>query len=158
MKPYFSTSDRVERLRASARAWKGTPFALGASIRGAGVDCVRFVAEVLTECGHLSGYQFPTYTIDGGDHLERSLVEEWLSDRSDFRLIRWGEGFHNLLADGDVLEFQIGKGVAHHVGIVTVAERMDLWSAMGSDGVQLRTLRDKTWGRRLVRAWRPIES
>ena len=154
MRPFFRASSRLIALENIASSWVGTPFALGASVRGAGVDCVRFVAEVLRECGQISGYEFPAYTIDGGSHLDRSLVEEWLRPHPLFRELSGGPAD---LLPGDVLEFRIGRGVEHHVGLFAGWPSGNLWSSMGNDGVKVRTLRDSSWGRRLSRCWRPME-
>lgn len=39
----------VERLRSILESWDGTPYLHGQSVKGRGVDCVRFVASVLCE-------------------------------------------------------------------------------------------------------------
>jgi len=155
VKPYFNSEERLLKLRGVAASWIETPFEIGASVRGAGVDCVRFVAEVLKECGQIPGYEFPSYTIDGGNHLKRSLVEAWLLPHPLFLQL---SGDPADLMPGDVLEFRIGRGVAHHVGLFGGWPLGNLWSAMGNDGVRVRTLRDGSWGRRLTRCWRPLES
>lgn len=152
MTPFFDSPGRQQLLGVSAARWIKTPFILGAAVCGAGVDCVRFVASVLVECGHLDGYTFPAYSVDGGSHLDKSLVEAWLEGNPRFEPVPVSE-----LMPGDVLAFRIGRGVSHHVGLYNGRPPGAIWSAMGNDGVQARTLRDPTWGRRLVRAWRPME-
>lgn len=154
MKWYFDSAEHLRKLYQVANTWMGTPFMLNAAVRGAGVDCVRFVAEVMKECGQLPHYEFPHYTIDGGDHLKASLVEQWLRPHPLFT----GIALDQLRYPGDVMEFRVGRGVTHHVGLYMGDAFQRIWSAAGTDGVQVRTLRDNTWGKRLVRVWRPLEA
>lgn len=154
MTPFFRGASRLIALENIADSWVGTPFALGVAVRGAGVDCVRFSAEVLRECGHMGPYEFPPYSIDGGDYLPESLVQLWMGGNPLFEPL----DRLDYLMPGDVLEFRIGRGVSHHVGLYSGAPPQSIWSAMTSDGVRRRTLRDATWGRRLVAAWRPVDS
>lgn len=53
--PYYRTPERQAALIAEARSWKGTPFYENASVKGAGVDCTRYVAAVHTACGACTG-------------------------------------------------------------------------------------------------------
>jgi cell wall-associated NlpC family hydrolase len=156
MNDYFNTPERRAAVRLAAQRWEGTPFALGASALHFGVDCAHLVAEVLVDCGHLaSGYEFPGYGLDGGAHLTRSQVKTWLAADRRFRAV---DLTLEALVPGDVLVFLIEeKGVEHHVGIFTETAGAYLYSAMGQDGAQKRTLRDRTWGDRLKAAWRPVE-
>jgi cell wall-associated NlpC family hydrolase len=155
MKDYFDSPERCASMKSGAEKWEGTPFVLGAKFRTFGADCVHFVAELLVEQGHLSGYSFPAYSLDGGSHLMRSGVKEWLSKNEAFRAIDLKA---EALKVGDVLVFLVEEeGVEHHVGIYTDTAGEYLHSAMTGDGVQKRTLRDSTWSRRLRAAWRPVE-
>lgn len=153
MKPYFESVERVARLKAVAGSWVGTPFAAHACVRGAGVDCIHFVAEVLRECGQLPGYEFPAYRLDGGEHLQESQVTGWLRAHPLFIEV----DVKDPRMPGDVLEFRIGAGVSHHVGLMGDVITQRIWSSLGGSGLQVRVLRDGTWGRRLVRAWRPMD-
>jgi hypothetical protein len=44
---------------AEAESWLKTPFHLNACIKGVGVDCGRFVHQVLVNCGLITGQQLP---------------------------------------------------------------------------------------------------
>lgn len=151
--PFFRTAERRLELHTRLAEWIGTPFHLGAAVRGLGVDCVHFVAEVLRECGQLDRYNFPAYSLDGGAHLKASAVLSWLV--ADGRFGRVEPGLHMA---GDVLVFRIeNAGVEHHVGIYSGDLPGRLVSAMGSDGVQVRSLNDATWGAKLTQVWRPLD-
>lgn len=150
MNSYFNNYQRIRDLWKATEAWRATPFAINQCVRGAGVDCVRFVAEVLVECGHLKGYEFPVYTLDGGSHKPSSTVVEWLSHQRFCLTV-------SEISSGDVLVFTVGRGVSHHVGIETDVSRERFYSALGEDGVRERRLSDPTWKRRIASVWRPIE-
>jgi len=48
---YFDNPDAVARLQAELPRWRGTPFRWGMAVRGYGVDCWHFVAEVYRAAG-----------------------------------------------------------------------------------------------------------
>ncbi|MBN2507026.1 MAG: hypothetical protein JXQ71_10060 [Verrucomicrobia bacterium] len=48
---------------------------------GLGVDCVHLLISLLKEPGAIDGWQFPDYTMDGGDHRDTSQLLDWLDAR-----------------------------------------------------------------------------
>lgn len=156
MNTYFGSPERVQALEASVASWIDTPFAAYSCVKGAGVDCVRFAAAVMAECGVMREIVFPAYTIDGGLHRDRSQVLEWLNGRPEFAVMPGAK-----LADclpGDILVFASSRGaVEHHVGVYLGGRSAEFANAMIKYGVKVRTLRDGTWSRLLRVVYRPVE-
>jgi len=147
--PVYQSEAMQRSLHAVALSWIGTPFIGHACIKGAGVDCVHLVANVLIEAGCKFVFNPPPYSLDGGHHLGLSKIVTWIE----------GSGHFNIIPDfpvniGDVLLFRIGK-VAHHIGVkVTPATFLH---ALRKHGVIESNVGDPTWARRLTCAYRPME-
>ncbi|MCP5525018.1 MAG: C40 family peptidase [Verrucomicrobiales bacterium] len=132
-----------------AMKWKGTPFVPHAAQPGAGVDCVHLCGEILQEAGLIGDYSFPTYRCDSGSHRDESVVLSWLNHSPAF--VRT-DG--SRVQAGDVLCFHIGR-VAHHVGLALGPVRFI--HALRGKGVIVSTLRDPTYAKRFVAAYRPVQ-
>jgi cell wall-associated NlpC family hydrolase len=149
---YFESDQRRATLGRVARSWIGTPFIPQAAIRGAGVDCVHLVGEILVECGQIPSYSLPGYTMDGGQHSGRSLAVEWLSTHPDFLQNVNATGWD----PGTVLVFRFDEASqAHHVAIALGGG--SVISALPRYGVRLRTLRERYWTDRVVASFTPLE-
>lgn len=149
MRSYFDDADRQARLREVARAWAKTPFHPHAAIRGVGVDCVNLLAAIYTESGALDGWEFPAYTMDGGDHRHTSQVLAWLDAHEKFARLPEDAP----LVPGDLLSFRLGR-VPHHVGLY-LGERLFI-HALRHCGVTESRLDDPTFGKRLKARYRPL--
>jgi cell wall-associated NlpC family hydrolase len=152
-----STSPNPQQTRPSrpdiiwiARSWIGTPFHPHAAIRGAGVDCVRLVAEILAEAGLIQPVRFPNYSMDGGHHLTRSQVEDWLDSSPDFARL---DGAAPCTAD--VHLYRLGR-VGHHVGMITRPPLMI--NALPNRGVIESRIDDPTFSKRFVAAYRLLRA
>jgi cell wall-associated NlpC family hydrolase len=78
----MSPTERAQRedVLAIARSWLATPFVDGASVRGAGADCARFIEAVYKEAGLIpASYAPPAYTPQLGLHQKRELYLEELA-------------------------------------------------------------------------------
>jgi NlpC/P60 family putative phage cell wall peptidase len=99
---------------AAARAWVGTPFVLGAAVRGAGCDCLGLIRGIRGELGAPVPARLPPYPPDwalrgGGETLARRLAE-WLPEAGPAE------------AAGQVLLFRLRAGApAAHLGVLTEA-------------------------------------
>jgi len=159
-KPFFSTSERVDLLNSAAREWTGTPFAAQARIAHVGVDCVQLAGAILCACGHIGSFDAGgPYTMDGGLHLQRSMVIDWLDARGSL-FERWDYKTAGMssLAPGDLLVFRASReGVEHHVGIFLGGSGAMFVNALPKYGVRERTIRDATWQRLLRAVYRPVE-
>jgi cell wall-associated NlpC family hydrolase len=150
MTPVFQSAERQAALLVEARSWLGTPFVPRGNLKGVGVDCVHLPAEIYRALGVLPSYGFPDYNLDSGSHADRSLVTGWLDGRADFLPLAPVEA---CLA-GDLLAFRIGK-VVHHVGLLLGQTRFI--HCLRHRGVLESDLRDPTYAKRLVRAYRPLQ-
>lgn len=148
--------DQQVLLIAVARSWIGTPFDKGQAVRGVGVDCVRLAAEIYLRLGVISEFDPPPYHLDGGNHLDRSQVLEYLQAHGDFHPVpgwwsqRPAEQWDVL--PGDLLVMKIGR-VEHHVGVVIDPPRFV--HALASHGVIESTFMDPTYRSRVTAVYRP---
>ncbi len=147
--PFYHTPERKRQLTEAAERWLGTPFHPHACILQVGVDCVNLLAAIYQESGALEGWQFPAYTMDGGDHRNVSQVLEWLDCHPRFERLPAGEP----LQPGDLLCFRLGR-VPHHVGLLVTGNRFI--HAMRHYGVIESQLDDPTFAERFVVAYRPV--
>lgn len=99
---------------AEAMSWLGTPWHHGGRIKGAGVDCVQFLAGVYHACGLLP-------EIDTGDY-----PPDWMFHRDEERLL-YGLREYATEIDvpqpGDIVVFKFGRCYSH-AGIVVEAPTM----------------------------------
>ena len=146
--PAFQSDAAKAKLLQVARSWIGTPFRKGASIKGAGVDCVNLAASIYTESGFYVSRSFPGYSLDEGSHSTKSKIETWLKLSAD----RFEEVVD--FGIGDLLVFKMGF-VTHHVGVMIT--NSTFINAMKGYGVVELNIEDRTWARRLQSAHRPIE-
>ena len=155
--PYFESTLRQVSLVREAKSWLETPFVPHARIRGAGVDCVHLCAEIYKECGLLSEFNPPPYTIDGGHHCKESKVIAHVLASGKFQEVigpTTQGGLAHASGPGDLLCFRM-DGVVHHVGILLT--RTHFIHAIRGHGVVIGDLQDTTWSGRLEKVFRPIE-
>lgn len=143
----YSTEFAKEKLLSGARSWIGTPFRKGASIKGAGVDCVQLAACIYADSGHRFTWNPPTYTLDGGRHCEVSKVTEWLERSGSFKRTEAAKV-------GDLLLFKMAGHIEHHVGIKITASTFI--HSIKRIGTVESNLGDPTWGGRISLTYRPI--
>lgn len=148
MNAYFQTESRQLKLLRAATRWIGTPFVAHGAIRGAGVDCVNLVAQLLIACGHAPGYDMPEYAMDGGKHNRTSQLCDYLDSRNDFALVN--EPFQI----GDVVCFTIGRS-SHHCGIKL--DKSLFIHALFGRKVSYGSLTDGVFKRSLTAVYRPLE-
>lgn len=100
------------RVVAEALTWTGTPWHHQGRVKGAGVDCGMFLAEVFERAGVIPH-------VDPGDY-----PPDWNLHRSEERYLGWVEKFAQRLPEGaaprpgDIALFKFGRCV-NHGAIVT---------------------------------------
>lgn len=140
-------SDLRQRIAQIARTWVKTPFYPHIARKGIGADCVNLGLAIFKEAGHIPAHvELPPYRLDAGDHLQSSLVLEWLARSPYF------EPEEGMPQPGSVITLKIGK-VDHHIGVVV--DGNSFVHAIRDYGVVLGDLRDSTWMKRLRTCWRP---
>jgi cell wall-associated NlpC family hydrolase len=148
---YFNTPARMDALHRVLVEWEGTPFVPFASIKGAGVDCVRFGAAVMAELGVITPVtDWPVYTMRGGGE---AMLRVLFAHIEALDCMRRMPGLDNVRA-GDALVFSTGRAL-HHVAVAY--DEAVFFHAMPGYGVERASLADDTFGSRLVRVYRPQE-
>jgi|SRR5581483_2221256 cell wall-associated NlpC family hydrolase len=160
MTPFFDTNEAREKFRAIALTWIGTKFVPHASLRGVGVDCVHLCAQIYKECGLFAEYKFPSYTMDGGRHLEGSLVVDWVRNQPCFSMNLLGlveKLQDNKPEIGDLVCFRVGK-VIHHCGLYFMHSGRMFVHALHRYGVCFGNLSDPTYRDAVTAIYRPIRT
>jgi NlpC/P60 family putative phage cell wall peptidase len=140
--PCSAEAARRARIAAAAEAWIGTPYRHGASLKGAGADCLGLVRGVWREVVGREPERLPPYAPD------------WAEARGEERLLegmrRW---FPAAAAPGlgDVVLLRLrGRGPATHLGvIVSGGDAPRMVHAMSGRGVVASTL-GPAWRRRVA--------
>jgi len=149
--PFFASPARQQALLDEARSWVGTPFFANSSAKGRGVSCQKLAASIYQATGFLDPEEtIPDAPMSRARFAEDSLVEPWLTGRTDFELLASGSPW----MPGDLLTFRLKRSI-HHVGIL-ILPGVFVHAAEGV-GAQLSPVSDSTWMSRLAGVWRPIE-
>lgn len=106
--PDLAAPDRVIE---AARAWIGTPYVLGAALRGCGCDCVGLIRGVLADVAGGPVPAVPGWRPDWADAPGRPLFSA--------AALHLAPAPHDP-RPGDVIAFRIGRREAH-VGIIAPA-------------------------------------
>lgn len=132
---------------AEARRWIGTPYVHGASVAGAGADCLGLVRGVYRALAGPELETVPVYTSDWGEAQRDERL--WEAAR---RVLDPADG---PFAEGDVLLFRMRDGaVAKHLGILTQAGGAPRFvHAWHGHGVVESAL-SAPWARRVVARFR----
>lgn len=89
----------------AALSWRNTPFHHAARVKGAGVDCMQFIAAVYEEAGILPPIP-----------IAADYPPDWFMHRSDEKIVdRILQYFEPVDAPspGDVVLFRLGRAVSH---------------------------------------------
>lgn len=141
------TGERIDRLRAVAQSWLGTPFFANSCEKGRGVSCQKLVAAIYRECGFCD-VQVPEVSMSHARfaRADDSLVEKFMATQPQFVLAE------QPLA-GDLLGFRIGR-VCHHLGIAL--DGGQFIHAYPRIGTTVIGIGDPFWKNRLMKVWRPV--
>ena len=144
MSAYFNTPERIERLQAAARSWRGTPFAPNSASKGHGVSCQKLVQHIYAEAGW-KDIETPEVPMAHAMFSDRSYVMEFMMGCKDFAEVSSPEV-------GDLVGIWMGRCV-HHLGIVVhPGVIVHVWKRLGVVEQPLATL-----GGRVGAIWRPLE-
>ena len=128
------------RIVAIARGWLGTPYHHGASLKGAGTDCLGLVRGIWRE---LHGGEPELVEPYSGDWAEATGVERMLLVARRHLLDRKASE----ALPGDVLVFRLRPGVvAKHTAILAPAGRM----IHAQEGVPVAEVALGSWWRRRI--------
>lgn len=135
----------MDNLVTEACSWLGTPFRANAAIKGSGVCCHLFVAEVFMAIGAVARQAFPQADPNHSISQTDSLIEPFMASMPDF--VRVGAP----PVPGDILGFKIG-GCTHHIAIALRHEEMI--HAVRRHDVMINRWDDPMWAKRLTSLWR----
>lgn len=161
MNAFFASPHHRSKLCLESAKWIGTPFAPHAAIRGAGVDCVNLVGQLLIACGHATNFELPKYVMDGGKHNATSQLTDYLDSHPEFARINPDSAAPQLAVNkitlaepGDVLCFILGRS-SHHCG--QLIHGKTFVHALYGRKVAFASLADKTFARALAAIYRPLK-
>jgi cell wall-associated NlpC family hydrolase len=114
---------------AEARSWIGTPYHLGADVKGAGVDCAMILVRVFCDLGLVAPFDPRPYSNDWHLHRSEEVYLRLLLERAH-------ETTQVGARPGDVVLFRYGRCFSHG-GIVTKREPFTMIHALASARVVL---------------------
>lgn len=147
MQPWCDSVERMEVLEHEARSWLGTPFRANAAVKGAGVCCHLYVAEVLMAVGAVPRRAFPQADPNYSLSQRVSLVEPFMDAMPGMVDVP----VPGPALPGDVCGYLI-SGCIHHISLVLRGGVMI--HAVRHYGVMESRLDDPMWARRHRRIWR----
>lgn len=154
-------SARRQEIIAEARSWLGTPYLLNQCVKGAGVDCARFIHAVMYACGlippELTVKLIEIFGPNWSCHTDDPKYQKYI-----FRMLRHSKklltGFTNHAIrplPGSVVLVRTPSGrVSDHGGIVTGWPR--LIHAVPDAVEETSAGWHFLWGSRLVEAYDPL--
>lgn len=95
-----------------ALSWVGTPYHHMGRVKGAGVDCGMFIAEVFERCNKIPHIDFGYYPADWGMHRSEEFYLKYMN-------VYFKEVTRSPLP-GDVLLYKFGRCISH--GAIVVFE------------------------------------
>lgn len=110
----MTEQEQRQRVIDEAMTWLGTPWHHAARIKGAGVDCAMFLAEVYHAAGLLP-------RIDPGEY-----PMDWMMHRDEERFLSWVEQYAKIKKSpkrGDMVIFRFGRTFSHG-GVLLDDERI----------------------------------
>lgn len=113
-----------EAIIAEAKTWLRTPFRHRQRVKGIGVDCALFIAEVYERTGCIPHVEPPPYTRDWFLHCkteDSTLYSDFL-DKHLERTAEWGPG--------RLVAFQYGRCKVAHAAIIIDAHTVIAASSM----------------------------
>ncbi len=117
------TPERQAAARATATKFGGTPHRSRMNLPGVGVDCIHFVAAVLTETGLIPPPRLPAYDERIGALRARNIIEDILLEHLHAESL----GPEAEPAFGDIVICTCGRQT-NHVGIVIDGQ---MWHSPG---------------------------
>ncbi len=126
------TPERINFARMAAKRWAGTPHKNRIAVPGpaGGVDCIRFVFEVVTAAGILKPFALPHYREALGLLRASNVMETLMREYAQCESVDV-EGRQTVPEFGDVAIFQCGEQ-SNHTGIVIDG---DVWHVPGKGRV-----------------------
>ena len=88
-----------------AKTWLGTPYHSNADVKGAGVDCIRFIKRCYVNSGIVPDFDLPHYSPQWALHQNSELLVDGL--------LKYSNEILGPPLPGDIAVFKIGKCWGH---------------------------------------------
>jgi len=102
------TPERQALALVSVEKWRGTPHRDRMAVAGVGIDCIHFVAAVLTESGVIPMFRFPGYNPSEGLHERSERIASGFA-----RCLHAAEADKTAPMFGDLAVFKTGRASGH---------------------------------------------
>lgn len=111
------TEERERLAIAAAHSWAGTKHVNRLAIRGAGIDCVNLIAEIMIAAGLIQRRRLPFYDERLGALRERNIIEDLLLNH--FNAVRISPDEPPKF--GDIVVCKCGRQT-NHVGMIIAGQ------------------------------------
>ena len=148
MTPFFSTPERIARLREVVQEWIGTPYVQSGAIKGNGASCHRLAGAVLAE----AGFPLPAVPDRGGLRMREYIdaMDTWLAGHPEsFQPV----ALHELQA-GDVIVCKLGIG---HIALFVGGDGAEVLQVLRNAPAHCVSFNDPSVRQYARAAWRPVE-
>lgn len=108
----MTEQEERQRVIEIARSWIGTPYHHNAHMKGVGVDCAFFLAEVFQEAQLVDKIPIPHSSPQFMLHRNEELYKKEVANRAT-------EISENEVQPGDIVLFRIGRVFAHGAIIIS---------------------------------------
>lgn len=120
------TDERKALARASCQKWQDTPHRPRLAVVGVGIDCIQFLAEVISDSGIIPKSEFTGYVLEDGMFRSSRRLRDAISSCLDVEEINPKENQF-----GDIAIFVNGNE-AQHCGFLDDAH---VWHSLATRGV-----------------------
>jgi len=153
MKGWFDSKERKMELVDEAKSWEMTPFLLNSRVKGkaGGVSCHNLVIGIFEGLGIQLPFESPKGSGGVGDQTKLANISKFLSQYDCFAQLDDSERPR----PGDLVSFRTKTG-EYHVGLMlplVSAGSLRFIHCIKPWGVTVSTLKDPTYGGRLISTW-----
>ena len=106
-------------IQEEALSWVGTPYVLGARVKGAGCDCATLIAECLIAAGFAQREDLGVYTLDWDKHTPDSRYLVGLRKHVTAKMEGVASRQNGRIQSGDIVLCKANSDKWNHGGIVT---------------------------------------
>ena len=137
------TEEARQKAVACLFKWHGTPHKNRIAIVGVGIDCIKFLAEILMDSDIVERITFGSYTVEDGLFEASDRLQKVIEYAFHVEIIPVEE-----MAFGDVAVFTTGRRSAH----IGFHDGRDIWHALANRCVTHNDF--KLWRRDIAVAYR----
>lgn len=123
------SQEQKQLANQACHEWSGTRHVNRIAVKGEGVDCVRFVAEILVAAGIIERPEFPRYDERLGVLRKHNIIEDILLQHLHAERIEPADGAQF----GDIVVCSVGRQT-NHVGIIA-GDDLAMWHAPAKGSV-----------------------